>query len=73
LGIYNNNPFRLLGVRRSALADIKQGLRDADLLQLAPGQAADQSSTWVLLRGSLRTTGHASSIPAAASGMRRLT
>lgn len=52
----------------AALAGIKHGLRDADLVQLAPGERLDQGSTWVLLRGSLRTIGHASSIPAAASG-----
>ena len=53
---------------RAALADLKQGLRGAELVHLGPGERADQASSWVLLRGSLRTTGRAYSVPAAASG-----
>ena len=41
-------------------------------MHLGPGERADQASSWVLLRGSLRTTGRAFSVPAAASGAPRL-
>ncbi|EIE21844.1 hypothetical protein COCSUDRAFT_56295 [Coccomyxa subellipsoidea C-169] len=47
-----------------ALAELKQGMRDAELVQLAPGEMHIQQSSWVLLKGTLRITGHAAFVPA---------
>ena len=52
----------------AALAELKQGMRDAELVQLAPGEMHIQQSSWVLLKGTLRITGHAAFVPAGMPG-----
>ena len=53
----------------AALAELKQGLRGAELVQLAPGEVHVQQSSWVLLKGTLRITGHAAFVPAGMPGV----
>ncbi len=43
-------------------------MRDAELVQLAPGEMHIQQSSWVLLKGTLRITGHAAFVPAGMPG-----
>lgn len=52
----------------AALLELKQGLRDAELITLKPGESLLQHSSWVLLVGSLSTTGSASAVPAGIPG-----
>jgi len=52
----------------AALAELKQGLRNAELVHLQPGEMRMQQSSWVLLKGTLRVTGHAASVPAGMPG-----
>lgn len=47
----------------AALAELRDGLRDALLLELQPGEAFRQESSVVLLRGKLQMTGQADSVP----------
>ena len=56
----------------AALAELKQGMRGAELVQLAPGEMHMQQSSWVLLKGTLRITGHAAFVPAGMPGGRLL-
>lgn len=84
LGLLHDLPsmqlfLRNMHVMLAALAELKQGLRGAELVQLAPGEVHVQQSSWVLLKGTLRITGHAAFVPAGMPGlvsrsnMRRLT
>lgn len=54
----------------AALAELKQGLRKAELVHLQPGEMRVQQSSWVLLKGTLRLTGRAASVPAGIPGGR---
>ena len=47
----------------AALGDLREGLRDALLLELQPGEQFWQESSVVLLRGKLLCTGQAASVP----------
>ena len=47
----------------AALGELKHGLRDALMLELAPGEAFYQESSVVLLRGKLLMTGRADTVP----------
>lgn len=58
-----------LDVMPAALAELKQGLRGAELVQLAAGEVHVQQSSWVLLKGTLRITGHAAFVPAGMPGV----
>ena len=53
----------------AALLELKQGLRDAELITLKPGESLLQQSSWVLLKGSLGTAGTASAVPAGVPGV----
>jgi hypothetical protein len=54
---------------RAALLELKQGLREADLVTLKPGERLLQQSSWVLLKGTLSTTGLTSAVPAGVPGL----
>lgn len=45
------------------------GLRDADLVQLKPEEQLLQQSSWVLLKGTLKTKGLAAKVPAGMPGV----
>ena len=57
----------------AALGELRLGLRDADLVQLKPGEQLLQQSSWVLLKGTLKTTGLASKVPDGMPGGASLT
>ena len=50
---------------RAVLATLKAGLREAEVLELPPGASFKQRSSLVVLRGTLRATGRAPSLPTA--------
>ena len=52
----------------AALGELRLGLRDADLVQLKPGEQLLQQSSWVLLKGTLKTKGLAAKVPAGMPG-----
>lgn len=47
----------------AALRELREGLRDALLLELQPGEQFWQESSVVLLRGQLLCTGRAQTVP----------
>jgi len=52
----------------AALGELRIGLRDAELVQLKPGEQLLQQSSWVLLKGTVKTTGLAAKVPAGMPG-----
>ncbi len=52
----------------TALGELRLGLRDADLVHLKPGEQLLQQSSWVLLKGTLKTKGLAAKVPAGMPG-----
>ena len=50
------------------LDSLKHGLREADVLEMGPGAVTKQHSNIVVLKGTLRATGHACSVPSAGGG-----
>ena len=50
------------------LEGLKAGLREAEVLELGPGAQLQQRSSLVVLKGTLRASGHADSMPASHSG-----
>ena len=53
----------------AALGELRIGLRDAELIQLKPGEQLLQQSSWVLLKGTVKTTGLAAKVPAGMPGI----
>ena len=51
----------------AALMELKEGLREAELVRVAPGAAFEQRSSVVLLSGTLALTGSAADVPGMAS------
>ena len=47
----------------AALMELKEGLREAELVRVAPGAAFEQRSSVVLLSGTLALTGSAADVP----------
>ncbi|KAK9840543.1 hypothetical protein WJX81_000451 [Elliptochloris bilobata] len=52
----------------TALATLREDLRDAELVTLAPGAPYDQETSLVLLKGTLLVTGHAHTVPVPDAG-----
>lgn len=52
----------------TVIGNLKAGLREAEVLELPPGASIKQRSSLVVLRGTLRATGHASQLPTSADG-----
>ena len=63
---------RSCNTTRAALGELRLGLRDADLVQLKPGEQLLQQSSWVLLKGTLKTKGLAAKVPAGMPGVHLL-
>ena len=57
------NEHMLKCVLHAALGELRQGLRDALLLELEPGESFMQESSVVLLAGKLLMSGKADSVP----------
>lgn len=51
----------------TALADLKEAIREADLIELGPHELVKHCSSIVLLSGTIYTAGRASSIPPVAN------
>lgn len=52
----------------AALAELKEAIREADLVQLGPHELVQHRSSIVLLEGTLYTSGKASAIPPTSGG-----
>ncbi len=52
----------------AVLDALKQGLREAEVLEMGPGAVVKQHANIVVLKGTLRATGHACSVPSSHGG-----
>ena len=57
------NPNHSMHALSAALGELRQGLQDALVLELEPGEQFWQESSVVLLRGKLLCSGQAASVP----------